>query len=149
MVLLPPANEVWGNVMFYTSLSVILFTVGFYDVTSCLADWGSLSLVPHSFQAVSVRVSLSREALSRRGVSVSGVSVQEGSLCPGVDSLPRVSVQGNLCVRGVSVGRPLPQSEKQAVRILLECFLVFTQSNIQSVVIRYRTPLCSLPFKFL
>ena len=55
--LLPPANEVWGKVMFL-HMSAILFIgeAGLYDVTSCLAPWshvpsrGSLSLVPCSFQ---------------------------------------------------------------------------------------------------
>ena len=65
-----------------------------------------------------------------------GVSVQEG-LCLGV-SLWRVSVQGGICpgglclgvfvqmvsIRMVSVGR-LPESEKWAVRILLEYFLLY------------------------
>ena len=55
---LPPANEVWGKVMFLLAC-LILFTGGggcLYDVTTCLAAWshvslwGSLSLDPCSLQ---------------------------------------------------------------------------------------------------
>ena len=79
------------------------------------------------------------ESLSRR-VSVQeslcpGESLSSRGLCPGVfvwGSLSRglspeeVSVQSWSLSRGgrVSLWRPLPESEKWAVRILLECFFV-------------------------
>ena len=56
---LPPANEVWGKVMFLLS-SVILSRGSLYDVTSHLVAWslvpvgGSLPLFPCSFLGVSV-----------------------------------------------------------------------------------------------
>ena len=75
-----------------------------YDITSYLASWSHVPL----------RRSLSRWPLCRGSLS-KGVSVQESlsrGLCPGV------SVQGGLCRETPSL-----QSEKQMVRILLECFL--------------------------
>ena len=70
-------------------------------------DGGSLSRGSLS-GGVSVRGSLS-------GVSVQGVYLQSRSLS-----------RAGLCpeVGGVSLRRPLPESEKWAVRILLECFFV-------------------------
>ena len=67
--------------------------------------------------------SLSRGALSR------GLC-PEGKLCPGgvsvQGSLSRGSLsRGDLCQWGVSV-RETPYSNVRAVRILLECILVFT-----------------------
>ena len=48
-----------------------------------------------------------------------------GGLCPWshVPSRSGVSVQEGSLSRGVSEGRPPPESEKRAVSILLECFL--------------------------
>ena len=82
-LLLPPVNEVWGKVMFL-HMSVILSTGGsLHDVPSCLAawshvtSWGSLSLVPCSFQGVSVPDPM----FVPDGVSVKGgVYVKRGSL---------------------------------------------------------------------
>ena len=54
-----------------------------------------------------------------RGLCLGGSLL--GGLCPGVSAYG-VSVQGGLCPV-VSVGRS-PESEKQAGRILSECFLV-------------------------
>ena len=64
-LLLPPANVVWGKVMFL-HMSVILSTGGsLYDVTSCLAAGGVLC---------------PRRVSVRGWVCVQGVCVQEG-LC--------------------------------------------------------------------
>ena len=59
ITILPPANEVWGKVIFsQVSLSVHMGSM--YDVTSCLAarshvpSGGSLSLIPCSFWGVFV-----------------------------------------------------------------------------------------------
>ena len=57
----------------------------------------------------------------------SGVSVNRGSLFTGV-SVWEVSVQ----VSGVPVGRP-PKSEKRAVGILWECFLISFFKEIGTV----------------
>ena len=67
-------------------------------------------------QGVSVQGSVSR-GVSVQGVSVQGFSVQEG-LCPG-ESLSR---------EGLCPGKP-PCSNKWAVRILLECILVWKHEN--------------------
>ena len=83
---LPPANEVWGMVMFL-HLCVILFT---------------------------------------GGVSVQGVSVQGGSVYGGF--CPLVSVWGSLSEGSLSgrlPGQTPPYGNERAVRILLECILVF------------------------
>ena len=65
--------------------------------------------------------------------SEGGVSVWVGGSLSGVVDLcllgRSLSIgRGGKCPWGISVGRlpPPPQSEKQAVRILLECFLVYT-----------------------
>ena len=87
----------------------------------CLSTKGSLQGV--SVQGNSVQGSLSRGSLSRslslrvyvKAVSIQGASVQ------------RISVQGSLSWRvpcpGGSLQRP-PESEKRALPILLECFLL-------------------------
>ena len=95
-----------------------------YDVTFCLVAWshvlsrGSLSLVPCSSWGVSVQ----------RGLCPVG-SLSTGGLCS----------QGSLCGRslsrslfGVPVGRP-PKSEKRAVGILRECFLISFFKEIGTV----------------
>ena len=95
-ILLPPANKVWGKVMF-SEASVILSTGGLRMMSlPCLAAWshvaskGSQPLVPCSF--VLFRGSVTRGSLSREGT---------------VGSPP-----------------PPPKWEKRAVHILLECLLV-------------------------
>ena len=98
---LPPANEVWGKVMFsHLSISHSVHGLG----VSVWCHFLSGCLVPCSFG----------------GVSVPGpMSLGEG-VCP-----------------GVSLGKP-PESEKWAVRILLECFLVnfcFQFTNWQQLTI--------------
>ena len=76
----------------------------------------SLSTGGLCLQGVSVQGSVSR-GVSVQGVSVQGFSVQEG-LCPG-ESLSR---------EGLCPGKP-PCSNKWAVRILLECILVWKHEN--------------------
>ena len=70
------------------------------SIQKCLCPWGSLS----------------------RGSLSMGVSVH-GGLCPWGSLSMGVSVHGGLCPWGFLRGDP--QSEKQVVHILLECFLVF------------------------
>ena len=73
--LLPPANEVWGKVMFLHK-TIILFIgeAGLYDVISCLAAW---SHVPSRGLCLWSHV-------PPRGVSVSGSMFLPGGLCLGV-----------------------------------------------------------------
>ena len=129
-MLLPPANEVAGPWCFYTCLSVILFTGdgSLYNVTSCLVAWshvpsaGFLSLVPCSFQ----------------GVSVSGPMFLLGSLSR-VVSLTKTPLDRDHPGRRPPIYRPpdrdCPWTEtppdrdsldgkERVVRILLECILV-------------------------
>ena len=118
-----------------------------YDVISCLAAWchvpsrRSLSLVPCSFQGVSVQ-GVSVQGVSDQGVSDQGVSLQEslsrgqglcpeggisvqrgvsfqrghlsrGGLCPeGALSTGESLSRGSLCSDGVFVGRPPPKNQK-------------------------------------
>ena len=106
--LLPPTNEVWGKVMFYTCLSFCSPEGGVYV---SLPVWlpgpmfllgGSLSLVQCSFGG---------EGFCPRRVFVQGRGRYPGG--------------------GVSVGRPPhSKSEKQMVRILLGCFLVITSFSV-------------------
>ena len=69
-MLLPPANEVWGRVIFSGRVSVILSGGGgggfLHDVTSCLAVW---SHVPSGGVCAWSHVPSRRGSLSR-GVSV-------------------------------------------------------------------------------
>ena len=65
---LPPANEVWGKVMFLLAC-LILFTGGgsLYDVTSCQAAWSHVPSSPCSSGGLCLEGgSLSRESLSGR-----------------------------------------------------------------------------------
>ena len=104
--LLPPANEVWGKVMFL-HLCVILFTGRGVSVPACITGH------------MTGGASLSRGSLSL-GVSIWGVSVQVGfcrgggALCPG----------GGLCQAYPSYGN------EQAVRILMECILVHDANQL-------------------
>ena len=89
--LLLPTNQVWGKVIFSQACaSHSVHRGSLYDVTSCLAAWfhvpsgGSLFLVPYSYWG-----------LCQGGLCQGGLCL--GSLCR------RVSVQGGLCPRGVSV----------------------------------------------
>ena len=98
-VLLPPANDVWGEVMFL-HLSVILFT-----------GWGLTS--QHVLQVTWPGGSASRKgwgSASRRG---GGSASRRGSASGGLGRPP--SPHGIL----------RDTVNKQAVRILLECILVF------------------------
>ena len=98
-LLLPPANAVWGKVMFLHT-SVILSRGGsLYDVTSCL---------------------LFRRVLCPRGVSVQGESLSGGGSVSRGFSVQGVSVQGGLCQ-----GDPILYGKEQAVRILLEYIFVW------------------------
>ena len=65
--------------------------------------------------------------LSVQGISVLGVSVQGRDLYPRVSVWRGVSVNGGLCQGGSLSGRPpmLLYGYVRAVRILLECILVF------------------------
>ena len=103
--LLPPEKEVWGKVIF-SEASVILFTGG--------------------------------GGLPTGGSSLGGGCIQGRDLhLGGGVCLWRVYIQGirglhlgeGVCLQGVHIqgglGNPRPESEKRAVRILLECFLVF------------------------
>ena len=103
VLLLPPANLGQGNVFTHVCHSV--HGSGLYDVTSCLATWCH---VP-----------------SRGSLSLIPCSFQRG-LC-----LEVLYPNGLSLGEGVSVGRPLPESEKQVVRILLESFLV--ESKIEEM----------------
>ena len=92
-----------------------------------------------SVQGVSVQGGYLSRGFSVQGVSVQG-SLSGGSLSWG--SLSRgISVQGSLCpgysmsVQGVSVCQGDPQTEtpydeERAVRILLECILVYTRVKV-------------------
>ena len=112
---LPPANEIWGKVMF----SQVFVCPQGVSVPACITD-----------------------DMTRWGVSVQGglcpgrVSVQVGSmpggggLYPGEGVLcPVVSVQGGLYPGGLCQGGPHgrkpPYSNKRAARILLECISVY------------------------
>ena len=57
-----------------------------------------------------------------------------GGLCPGV-SVWRSLCSGGVCPGGVSVERHPPESKKQTVRILLECFLVCCRLTDEANVI--------------
>ena len=106
--------KVWRKVIFSRTQACVSHSVqrvvewisvkSLYDITSCLAAWSHVpsgcSLSGGSCLGVSVQ-----------GVSVKGVSVSGGSLSRWIS------------VKGVCVGRPV-KSVKQAVRILLKCFLV-------------------------
>ena len=106
-----------------------------------VCPWGSLS-----------RESLSRGSLSRGsllGVSVYG-SLSGGvclrGLCPG-GFLPRGSLSGGLCLGGLCPGGslcwvcvrepPPPYGNEQAVRILLECILVYRILLKHNIVARF------------
>ena len=92
-----PANEVWGKVMFYTP--VFLFTMGVYDVTSCLTVW---SHVLSWGCMMSLPVWLSGPMFFLGGVwchFLSGLMfLRGGGLC-----------QEGLSVRGGSTSREMPQ----------------------------------------
>ena len=105
LLFLPPANEVWGKIIFL-HLCVILFTVG---------GGGSLCPSMHhrshekrgSLSRGSLSMGVSRRSLSM-GVSVKGVFVQGASVC-GV-SVKGISIQGG----GICPGEGLcldPQTE--------------------------------------
>ena len=101
----PPANEVSGKVIFSEASD----WGSQYDVTPYLAAWfhgpsgGSLSLIPCSFQGVSVQGGLCPRRLCPGGPCHEGGCCQEGALCL------RVSVQGGLCQGPVKEGG-LPDS---------------------------------------
>ena len=119
--LLPPANEVWGKVIFSqacVSHSVHEGEGSLYDVTFCLAAWShvhsrGLCLWPHV---------PSRGVSVQRRVSVQGVSVWDRDPVQG-GGRGLCSV-GGLCPAGSLSGRHPTFGEEQVVRILLECFLV-------------------------
>ena len=73
-MLLPPANEVWGKVMFYTCLS---FCSQEGSLSGGVFVRGSLSRESLSGGLCPMGVSLSNVSLSNGGVSVWGVSVRE------------------------------------------------------------------------
>ena len=117
---IPPANEVWGKVMFlHLSVSHSVQGGSLYDVTSCLAAWshvpsgGGLCLWSH--------------VPSRRGLCPGG------SLCLGV-----FSVQRSLSGREFLSGRPPPYGEERAVRILLECFLLLSYFSMAAIIPDFR-----------
>ena len=134
---LPPAKEVWGKLMFL-HMSVILFTGGVsvwcYFLSGCLihvpSRGGSLSLVTCSFQGVSVQGEfMSRGGLCpgrvEGGLSGGGGSLSREEVSVQVGSLPVwVSVQSVACAQGGLCRERAPESEKQAVDMLLACFLV-------------------------
>ena len=116
---IPPANEVWGKVMFLhlsvshsvqRGLCMMSFPVWLPGPMFLLG--GSMSLVPCSFQEGSV----SRGQSLSRGVLCGEVSVWEG----------------------VSVRETPPYGEERAVRILLECFLLLSYFSMAAIIPDFR-----------
>ena len=63
-----------------------------------------------------------------------GVSAYRGSAYGGLHGGEGVSQILQVCIWGEGWTDPPPESEKRAVGILLECFLVFSENNIASVI---------------
>ena len=107
--LLPPANEVWGKVMFL-------------HLSICLGEGG-----------VSVGVCIQGESASR-GVCIQRRGLHPGEVClqGGSGSGRSLHPVGSASEGGLPTPHPrgggesatTPELEKRAVRILLECFLV-------------------------
>ena len=124
---LPPANEVWGKVIFL-HLSVILFIGGWYPSMHCRwypsmpCSRGVLS--QHALQVVSQHPLQWGSAL---GGLLWGVCSWGGLLLGG--SAPGAVCSGGVCsqgglLRGDAWWRPPGRLLLRAVRILLECILV-------------------------
>ena len=103
----------WSFVQGNVFTGVCLSTGGsLYNVTSCLAAWshvfsgGSLSLVPCSFQGVSVQ-----EGLCPMGISVKGSLCRRG-LCLG-GLCPWGLCSGALCAEGISRENPPPNQKSR------------------------------------
>ena len=99
--LLPPANEVWGKVIF-SQASVILSKRG-------LAS-------QHASQVTGPRG-------LHLGGCIRGSASTRGACIRGVWTDPPKSAYKGVCIWG-GLSRPLPLRYKRAARILLECFLV-------------------------
>ena len=134
---LPPANEIWSKVMFYTCVS--FRSQGGVSVPACITAHmtGGLCLGVSVWDSLSIGVSVkgvSVWGVSVWGVSVQGVSVQTGVSVWGVSvgrvSVREVSIGGGSLSREVSVRETPPYGNKQAVHILLECILVHFSLNI-------------------
>ena len=133
MIFLPPANEVWGKVMFLhlsvshsvhgglCMMSLPVWLPGPMFLLGGLCPWSHVPSLGVSVQGASVQGGSLSGGFFPGGVSVQGTSVQgvsvQGVLCPRGSLSNGFSIEGGLCRETLP-----PESEKQAV--LLECFLV-------------------------